>query len=103
MVVPRSLRVKPWKRFPADGISIPREIVKMDADEKPDSGERPASLVRTCGRFLLGRPLANRETRERQIGVIEGMPAMGLDALSFSAYGPEAALTMLAVGSERKL
>jgi hypothetical protein len=47
-------------------------------------------------RFLLGRQLANRESRERQIGVLEGVPAMGLDGLSSSAYGPEAALSILA-------
>lgn len=37
---------------------------------------------------LLGRPLANREFKDRQIGVFEGVPAMGLDALGSSAYGP---------------
>ena len=36
-------------------------------------------MLRVCTRFLLGRPLANRESRERQIGVLEGVPAMGLD------------------------
>ncbi|HZB93988.1 MAG TPA: APC family permease [Stellaceae bacterium] len=46
-------------------------------------------------RLLLGRPLANRESGARRIGVFEGVPAMGLDALSSAAYGPEAALTIL--------
>src|SRR5947209_7139627 len=46
-------------------------------------------------RLLLGRLLANREIHERQIGVLEGVPAMGLDGLASSAYGPEAALTVL--------
>ena len=45
--------------------------------------------------FLLGRRLANREHVERKIGAFEGVPAMGLDGLSSSAYGPEAALTIL--------
>jgi len=44
---------------------------------------------------LLGRPLANREFNERQIGAFEGVPAMGLDGLGSSAYGPEAALSIL--------
>src|SRR3954447_13967098 len=44
---------------------------------------------------LLGRPLANREYKSRQIGAFEGVPAMGLDGLGSSAYGPEAALTIL--------
>jgi len=42
-----------------------------------------------------GRPLANREGRSREIGVAEGVPALGLDGLSSSAYGPEAALSIL--------
>jgi amino acid transporter len=46
-------------------------------------------------RLLLGRPLANRELKERKLGPLEGVPAMGLDGLSSSAYGPEAALAIL--------
>ncbi len=45
--------------------------------------------------LLLGRPLATREQGERKIGVFEGLPALGLDGLSSSAYGPEAALAIL--------
>jgi hypothetical protein len=40
-------------------------------------------------RFRLGRRLANREYDERKIGAFEGVPAMGLDGLGSSAYGPE--------------
>jgi amino acid transporter len=46
--------------------------------------------------LLLGRKLANREGESEKITAIEGLPAMGLDGLASSAYGPEAALTMLA-------
>jgi amino acid transporter len=46
-------------------------------------------------RLILGRRLANEERSERKIGAIEGVPAMGLDGLGSSSYGPEAALTML--------
>jgi amino acid transporter len=46
-------------------------------------------------RLLLGRLLANREQDGRKIGAFEGVPAMGLDGLGSSAYGPEAALTVL--------
>ncbi len=45
---------------------------------------------------MLGRPLANREGRASTIGVAEGVPALGLDGLSSTAYGPEAALSVLA-------
>ncbi|TGT17288.1 hypothetical protein EN817_32055, partial [Mesorhizobium sp. M3A.F.Ca.ET.174.01.1.1] len=45
--------------------------------------------------WILGRRLANQEQSQRKIGVFEGVPAMGLDGLGSSAYGPEAALTVL--------
>jgi amino acid transporter len=45
--------------------------------------------------LLIGRRLANREAHGRKIGAIAGVPAMGLDGLASSAYGPEAALTIL--------
>jgi amino acid transporter len=46
-------------------------------------------------RLLLGRRLANREGAERKIGAFEGVPAMGLDSLGSSSYGPEAALAVM--------
>lgn len=46
-------------------------------------------------RLVIGRRLANREGQGRRIGALEGVPAMGLDALSSAAYGPEAALAVL--------
>jgi len=42
--------------------------------------------------LLLGR----RQRVSRKIGAFEGLPAMGLDALASIAYGPEAALLVLA-------
>ncbi|MDX7952031.1 APC family permease [Lichenihabitans sp. Uapishka_5] len=45
--------------------------------------------------FLLGRHIATNEAEQRKIGPLEGVPAMGLDGLGSSAYGPEAALTIL--------
>jgi amino acid transporter len=50
----------------------------------------------TLQEFVLGRRLENREYRARKLGALEGVPAMGLDALGSSAYGPEAALAALA-------
>jgi amino acid transporter len=44
---------------------------------------------------LLGRPLATRDAPAESIGVIRGIPLLGLDALASSAYAPEAALTIL--------
>jgi amino acid transporter len=45
--------------------------------------------------LLFGRRLANREHEDKKIGWIEAVPAMGLDGLGSSSYGPEAALTVL--------
>ncbi len=45
--------------------------------------------------YLLGRPLATYEEGEQRVGVIAGVPMLGLDALGSAAYGPEAALTLL--------
>lgn len=43
----------------------------------------------------MGRPLATSEQSKEAIGVSEGVPFLGLDALASAAYGPEAALTVL--------
>lgn len=45
--------------------------------------------------FIFGRRLASDEQKGQKIGVLSGLPALGLDGLSSSAYGPEAALTIL--------
>src|SRR3954466_2751247 len=45
--------------------------------------------------WLFGRRLATREEEHQRIGVLAGIPMLGLDALGSAAYGPEAALTLL--------
>ena len=45
--------------------------------------------------YLFGRRLATYEEGEQRVGVIAGIPMLGLDALGSAAYGPEAALTLL--------
>jgi amino acid transporter len=45
--------------------------------------------------FVFGRRLASNEQGQQKIGILSGLPALGLDGLSSSAYGPEAALTIL--------
>jgi amino acid transporter len=44
---------------------------------------------------IVGKPIKTSEERAEQIGVREGIPIFGLDALSSAAYGPEAALSLL--------
>jgi amino acid transporter len=50
------------------------------------------SLIDVC----FGRPLSNREGETEKIGWLAAVPAMGLDGLGSSSYGPEAALSILA-------
>src|ERR1019366_9417174 len=45
--------------------------------------------------LFLGRSLATDEEGEQRVGVLAGIPMLGLDALGSAAYGPEAALTLL--------
>jgi amino acid transporter len=45
--------------------------------------------------WLFGRHLASDEEGEQRVGVLAGIPMLGLDALGSAAYGPEAALTLL--------
>src|SRR5690348_7536254 len=45
--------------------------------------------------WVLGRRLANQEYEQQKINAFAAVPAMGLDGLGSSAYGPEAALTVL--------
>src|SRR2546423_5596941 len=44
---------------------------------------------------LFGARLASYEEEHQRVGTIAAIPMLGLDALSSSAYGPEAALTLL--------
>src|SRR6201997_3204278 len=44
---------------------------------------------------IIGKPIKTSDERAEQIGIQEGIPIFGLDALSSAAYGPEAALTLL--------
>jgi amino acid transporter len=45
--------------------------------------------------WLFGRRLATDEEGEQCVGVLAGIPMLGLDALGSAAYGPEAALALL--------
>ena len=45
--------------------------------------------------YMFGRRLATYEEGEQRVGVLAGIPMLGLDALGSAAYGPEAALTLL--------
>jgi amino acid transporter len=51
----------------------------------------------SVAKWFVGRPVANSEAEERKLTVVTGLPAMGLDGLGSASYGPEAALTILAV------
>src|SRR5829696_9418690 len=51
--------------------------------------------MKSLWRIILGRRLATHEQAEQKIGVLAGVPSIGLDGLASSSYGPEAALTIL--------
>lgn len=67
----------------------------MAPNIEDEPGNRTPSRLEMLARLLLGRPLPNRESRDREIGTLEAVPALGLDGISSSAYGPEAALSIL--------
>src|SRR6202171_1087998 len=46
--------------------------------------------------LVVGNPIKTSDERAEQIGPAQGIPIFGLDGLSSAAYGPEAALSLLA-------
>jgi amino acid transporter len=63
--------------------------------EKSLAGEKLNKYPMSLLDKILGRPIASSQAEEEKIGVLSGIPVLGLDGLSSSAYGPEAALTVL--------
>lgn len=61
----------------------------------PPHGGAQEMDLRKVRTWFVGRPLRTRESGGQGIGVWAGIPVLGLDALASSAYGPEAALTVL--------
>jgi amino acid transporter len=53
------------------------------------------SNTQSVADLLFGRSLATDQEGEQKVGVLAGIPMLGLDALASAAYGPEAALTLL--------
>ena len=45
--------------------------------------------------LLFGKTLRTDQEGDEQVGIGQGIPIFGLDALSSAAYGPEAAMTLL--------
>ena len=54
-------------------------------------------------RLLIGRPLRWRDATEEQIGSLEGLPTLSLDALTSVAYGPQAIVIVLATAGTAAL
>jgi amino acid transporter len=51
--------------------------------------------------LIFGRPLGSKDEVSERIGSAQGVPILGLDALSSAAYGPEAAMTVLLLAGAR--
>jgi amino acid transporter len=66
------------------------ERIKKERVKASERDDHPSLIDR-----VLGRRLASWDAEREKIGVLTGIPVLGLDALSSSAYGPEAALTIL--------
>lgn len=69
-------------------------------DRKVISARRAAG---GAARALIGRPLPSSQAQEEEIGPIQGLPALSLDALTSVAYGPEAIVVVLAAGGAAAL
>jgi amino acid transporter len=61
----------------------------------PLGSQRPWGNAMALTDVLFGKSLATDEEGEQRVGVLAGIPMLGLDALGSAAYGPEAALTLL--------
>ncbi|MCE0723103.1 MULTISPECIES: APC family permease [Legionella] len=44
---------------------------------------------------IFGKPLSLKSKKQQELSILTGVPAIGLDSLASTAYGPEAALVML--------
>src|SRR3979490_1155956 len=64
----------------------------MDTHEESRKADQPPMNILDA---IIGKPIRTSDERAEQIGVREGIPIFGLDALSSAAYGPEAALSLL--------
>lgn len=82
-----------WARLRASPTVMDRDTAYSSLFATVSGGLRDTRM--DLFKILLGRRLANEEGRARKITAVEGVPAMGLDGLASSAYGPEAALTIL--------
>ena len=75
-----------------------RPVERPSRDGWIETRETPRLTVRLKQYFidlLIGPPLASNEQPQRKIGPLVALPVFGLDGLSSSAYGPEAALVIL--------
>jgi hypothetical protein len=72
----------------------------MGKKQSKTSGHKPGQET-VLDRFrpvlnkVFGRPLKASEEGKEKLSIWTGVPVLGLDALASTAYGPEAALTIL--------
>src|SRR5438270_723887 len=77
------------------GVTIgPARASRQRARAGPIRGH-PSEDLMALSDVLFGRRLASLEEEDQRVGVLAGIPMLGLDALASAAYGPEAALTLL--------
>jgi amino acid transporter len=66
--------------------------VLIEGESMKKSAPKESGLIRK----IFGRRLASWEGEQQEVGIVTGVPVMGLDALASIGYGPEAALAVLA-------
>src|SRR5690349_8722169 len=84
---------------------MPHNATTIRGDKHPvDAGKQHSAsenlpLALRLKQYLVdltvGPPLASNAQSEQKIGPFTGLPVFGLDGLSSSSYGPEAALVVL--------
>ncbi len=76
-----------------------REIGRGRRPVRNPSSHEQAPLTLRLREYLVnlvvGPPLASNQQPDRKVGLLTALPVFGLDGLSSSAYGPEAALVVL--------
>ncbi len=71
------------------------KVLQNRADPRRIPSRCNSRLLAKLVDWVLGNPLRSDSSESHKVGVLAGVPVLGLDALSSAAYGPEAALTIL--------
>jgi amino acid transporter len=80
-----------------------RRGVLVATEEASAPASRLGQLVSRARDLVIGRPLESEAIGSERLSVVKALPILSSDALSSVAYGPEAALTVLAAAGASAL